>query len=57
MKNIDEAGYLAVSDMLEYFCIINDFLEFVAIRLGIEPDSAKRRFCEDTLDMIESRED
>ena len=57
MKNIDEAGYLVVRDLLDCFCLLNDFLEFMAVKFDIEPNDVKRRFCEDTLDMIESRED
>ncbi|MCI8283960.1 MAG: hypothetical protein HFE90_01640 [Firmicutes bacterium] len=56
MKRIDEAGYLEVSDLQEYFCMITDFLEFIAMRLGIELDDVKRKFCEDTLNSIESGE-
>lgn len=54
MKHIDEAGYLEVSDLLDGFCLLNDFLEFMAVKFGIEPNDVKRRFCEDTLNSIES---
>ena len=54
MKHINEAGYLAVRDLLDGFCLLNDFLEFMAVKFDIEPNDVKRRFCEDTLNSIES---
>ena len=56
MKRIEEAGYLEVSDLLDCFCVINDFLEFIALKFDIEPGDVKRRFCEDTLEIPDNKE-
>ena len=56
MKRIDEARYLEVSDLFDCFCVLDDFLEFLAVKFDIEPDDVKRRFCEDTSNSIESWE-